>query len=1835
MNTSVRSDSFHVVGEQVAATLHEAHVALESYAEGDSGPAGLQRCAEFLHATRGALHVAEVYGASLLAEEMEATCAFLGEGKHTEQSISEGIEALSRAMVQLPAYVERIMGGGRDIPLVLLPLLNDLRAARGNPLLSESTLLLLNLEPPTASVEQPKHQPSGENISDLLVKLRPQFQLGLLGWIKGGNVADDLLRMANVAEHLERAAVTNEVHQLWWVVGGVLEALRAEGLETSVALKRLIGQADREIKRLQEKGEAEFAAQPPVDLVNNLLYYVARAKTGGVRCDAIRAAFNLSGFGSGDEQVEELREQLSAPSARLMKTVADAIREDLGRAKDVLDIYVRTGMQDSTDLEAQVGLLRKISDTLGVLGLGALREIVQQRSQELAELIQSPDDPAQGQLVALAAALLEVEGRLDGELVSQVSETEPDGGDELTDTEFQQVAGAVLRECMVNLAHVKESVTHALAQPDSGAGLDGLDEQLRGISAGLMMLGKTRAVDLLNRAGQAIHKCVAGDSGSTDSSSLNRLADSIVSLEYYIETLKAGRKDPVYMLDNAERSLEAIETAVPFLPPVAEGSNSHTRTLKIDTGHLEALPAAPPAPEDQEAQPDIATEAELAADLARTAILEAPVLDIELGRPDPELLEVFIEEAREEIAAIGRHFPVWVDDQHDEEALITVRRSFHTLKGSGRMVGAALIGEYCWNIEGLLNKLINKTVPVTAPMLVFLADAIEALPQLLEQLEVGTDPTVDFAAIAEDAVSFAGSELPLRYTHVKPEQSEQAEPEEDQVFIDPDELAAEPEPEGIDPVLLEILGRETAAHIAVARKFFAGCLIGSEPFAITEDMHHACHTLHGSITMANAVEAARLTGPMYQIIEALYRRGDGLQVDEVVLYRVGIDALEHVISFLMNPDGKAPNTSGIEKRLTDAAQVISGASDIVQPDAVELDADTAELPQLEDSVASVDIDLTEAVEVSTPSPEFDAEIAAIFVEEAAEILESSDAALALLAQNSNNVAPLEELQRHLHTLKGGARMAGVAVMGDFSHELESLLMRINQGGMGLDKSAYSLLQTSIDELHRMREEASSGVVAAPSAALMTRLTSVVEATMMTPALLQKDSEKLARIYADAEQDAKVDTKPESREEEPGSVLTEELAEELTEELTEELLDSQPPTEVIQPGIGESEQAAPLLVPEPENLGDLARDLISGKAPEPTGELPEDLLSASQQIPIPEVTPRREMARVDSAMLEDLLNNAGEISISHSRMNQQVSSLQFNLEELGQTVQRLQGQLRKLEGETEAQILFRHQSEAEGDEAFDPLELDRYSTIQQLSRGLAETASDVSSIKDLLQTITSDTESILLQQARTTSELQDTLMRTRMVPFEQHVPRLSRLVRQQAQESGKQVELLVEGSSGELDRQVMEKMLPPFEHMLRNAVVHGIEMPNKRTEAGKSAEAKIIIRFAREGSQVLIEISDDGAGLNLDAVRDKALEKGIIKPGQQVTDEEASQLILRSGLSTADKLTQSAGRGIGMNVVVSEISKLGGTLAIDTVQGKGCKFTVRLPYTLAITQAFIVKVGNETFALPLPSVEGVVRMSIEEFAERIAQDNPTVEHGGRQYRLRHLGSYLGMGPSKIASDEEYLSIILVDAGKNSTALVTDETAENREIVIKPISPLLAGIRGVAGATILGDGRVVIILDAPALVRSALAELPVQELSPSVDEDEGLPPLALVVDDSITMRRVTQRLLERNGMRVITAKDGVEALEVLQDHRPEIVLLDVEMPRMDGYEFAGHVRNSDKHADLPIIMVTSRTGEKHRARAIELGVNDYLGKPYQESEMLEAMENLLGEGFNKPRSARPRR
>ena len=536
-------------------------------------------------------------------------------------------------------------------------------------------------------------------------------------------------RLQDVAGRLEAASAGEVVHQLWWVVGGVLEALADGGLEAGVSVKRLIGQADREMKRLHTLGEQKFAAQPPVELVNNLLYYVARATSTGSRVAAIREAFSLSGLIPGDEQVESARQSLSAPSAKLMQTVSGAIREDLARVKDVLDIYVRTGMERVEELAPQVELLKKIGDTLGVLGLGELREIIQVRRAELEELVAGRGRPDESMLVIDGHCLARGRGshRAAADRHDQSRRCDSGRCGRAREEPGQQlITQAVMRECLANLMRVKEAISVVTERGGDGAALDAIPTLLRGITAALLIAEREPAARIAERIAAAASEVVQRGTGPEARAALERLADAIVSLEYYMETIQAGRREPDWMLENASRSLDAL-----LLPEISAPAGS------------EDLPAT------QVIAPPFAPEAAQPAWTGPSA--DRPVVADPGDGIDPEILELFIEEAREAIESINSNFPRWALDDSEVEALQIVRRAYHTLKGSGRMVGAELIGEYCWSIEHLLNRVIDGTVLNSQALSAFLQRAHTAVAELLEQLEVGAEPSSDIAALMAEA----------------------------------------------------------------------------------------------------------------------------------------------------------------------------------------------------------------------------------------------------------------------------------------------------------------------------------------------------------------------------------------------------------------------------------------------------------------------------------------------------------------------------------------------------------------------------------------------------------------------------------------------------------------------------------------------------------------------------------------------------------------------------------------------------------------------------------------------------------------------------------------------------------------------------------------------------------------------------------------------------------------------------------------------------------------------------------------------------------------------------
>ncbi|HEX7045301.1 MAG TPA: response regulator, partial [Burkholderiales bacterium] len=448
-------------------------------------------------------------------------------------------------------------------------------------------------------------------------------------------------------------------------------------------------------------------------------------------------------------------------------------------------------------------------------------------------------------------------------------------------------------------------------------------------------------------------------------------------------------------------------------------------------------------------------------------------------------------------------------------------------------------------------------------------------------------------------------------------------------------------------------------------------------------------------------------------------------------------------------------------------------------------------------------------------------------------------------------------------------------------------------------------------------------------------------------------------------------------------------------------------------------------------------------------------------------------------------------------------------------------------------------------------------------------------------------------------------------------------RQTARELGKRAELEITGGEVQIDRTVLERMIGPFEHMIRNSLDHGIEPEAERVHLGKPPVGRITIEAKQEGNEIVIRFSDDGAGMNAERIRAKAIERGLLAPDANVSEDNLLQFVLLPGFSTAAEITHVSGRGVGMDVVHSEVKQLGGTMAVDTEPGRGTTFIIRLPLTLSITQALTVYVGEQQFAVPLGAVSNIIECTPEQLSRLAVGKNPLLSHGDKLYPFMSLGARLGI-PSA-GREGRKIPVLLARAGNREVAIQVDGLGGTREIVIKALGPQLAAIKGLAGATIMGDGRVVLILDVAGLWYAEEALQVEHQQRPTAPPPEARTrPVVMVVDDSLTVRKVTGKHLQKRGFDVMVAKDGLDAVEQLRARVPDLMLVDIEMPRMDGYELTGRVRADAALKHIPIIMITSRAGEKHRNRAFELGVDIYMSKPYQEDDLFRNIEKLLARG-----------
>ncbi|KTT23470.1 Hpt domain-containing protein [Pseudacidovorax intermedius] len=820
--------------------------------------------------------------------------------------------------------------------------------------------------------------------------------------------------------------------------------------------------------------------------------------------------------------------------------------------------------------------------------------------------------------------------------------------------------------------------------------------------------------------------------------------------------------------------------------------------------------------------------------------------------------------------------------------------------------------------------------------------------------------------------------------------------------------------------------------------------------------------------------------------------------------------------------------------------------------------------------AGPDVALEPEDELGAVQDAVDHELFPIFEEEAADLLPALSAALRAWADRPDDAPARDAALRALHTLKGSARLAGAMRLGQRAHQMESALEPLAGGeaaraGLAQALARLDALQADFDRLRAAdtADEARRQQLAADT----------VAAEHSAPALQLHTGE----TGADADSRTAA-----------------------TDPATDGAATAGPPGDTAAPAAGSAHVAG----------ADMARDAALAAAIAPAAA--------------PASATGGPAVRIRAQLLDRLMAEAGEVIITRGRIEASVEQLRGAMGELTGNLQRLRQQLRDIEVQAESQMQSRQMQSREG-EGFDPLEFDRFTRVQELARMMAESVDDVAAVHRTLQRTVQVAEDGLQTQARQTRELQRSLLRTRMVAFDNLAERLYRVVRQASKETGKPVNLDLLGGQVEMDRGVLDRVAPAFEHLLRNAVVHGIEPADERERAGKPATGQLQVEMRQEGNDVAIRFSDDGGGLRVDRIRARAEAQGLVEPGAALDETALADLVFRPGFSTAEQVSELAGRGIGMDVVRAEVTALGGRIETRSTPGRGTEFRLVLPLTTAVTQVLMLRAGDRVFGVPASLVELVQRTGAAELAQAYGRGEGG--YGGETLPFYWAGALLQASDRSDQLPGRANTVVVVRSAAQRVLLHVDEVLGSQEVVVKNLGPQLSRVPGLVGMTVLASGAVVMIHNPVVLgtlhggqarrrQRLAAAPGPVAASAPG----EGAPPsaaqvpLVLVVDDSITVRRVTQRLLQREGWRVALAADGLQALELLQRERPALVLSDIEMPRMDGFDLVRNIRADAQLAGLPVVMITSRIAGKHREHAQHLGVDHYLGKPYGEDELL---------------------
>lgn len=1875
--------------------------ALEQDAEARS--TSMRHAKSYLHQAHGALQIVDVDGVAIITETVEDLFDRLEAGRiELTAELSDAVGGGYQALVE---YLDELLTGMPHQPVRLFPYYRALLEVRGAERIHPADLFFPNL---AVRPRLPVAETSAQLNAEKYVAMRQRFEKALLPFLKSTDPVAELANataMRDIIGEIENAQGNPQARAFWWVMHGFAEEVAAGQIPNEIYVKQLFARINLQIRRLCQ-GSSSIAER----LLRDALFFIAKAKDPSTRAEQIRKAYHLDGLVPTDYDQKRYGQvdanALAAAKERLgqAKSMWNRIAGgDLSLA-DSFELEMRSLADAGTKLNSPplAKLLRELKgiarhaahakpgDLLG-LEMATSLLFVENSLNHIARLSEDFAERAD----AMSARLLAI---VSGEQPVQTAQWLDDMSREAQE---RQTMTALAGELQSSLRQVEKMLDEYFRDPSQHSSLEQLDPILHQIEGALAVLDQGDAMRAIRHTRNVVQR-FAGVEAEADQQGFQQVAQNVGALSFFLETLQLQSDQaakgfsfdessgefranllgkPAPLESSLDDSEEFADPDFPEMPVDAASGDLNTvedelaLRQKQSAALAQSLSVEPANPKLHEQlresleqirqdaalidNPELTGRAQAGIDMLAVADSHTKLQDViapivstqtvevssHLSTPesdeaiDAELLEIFLCEAEEVLAAVMEVLPHSRNQSHNQEHLTTLRRSFHTLKGSGRMVGLLAFGEAAWSIEQVLNLRLAESRGGDPELYALLDKAVEILGAWVQDLTLQgrSDRKPDALVRAAERVKAGGG---FEY-----EDDPLAEPP---VFSVGDDVTMD---SGLEAAVA-FDGNETGSALLQAEEIQLSdadmAMFGDrdevasiEDSTATVESKAALEPLN--ISIANVIDFPSLQ-PELKHNDNVKRIGD-LEIS-VPLHNIYLAETDELVRLLAQDisEWRHEPERQVSVQSVHAAHSLAGSSATVGFNVLHEVAHAMEIalqflarnpvPLLEHEFDTLE-QSTERLKLMLQKfalgemPVHEQEYVRLLVALRRDVEARAQAAkvqsvrqdnvdnvlIDPIAPETHQEAPVDlvanpVLQEQTFSLPSVPGTDSTTIPKD---ELDADLMPIF-----LEEGRDMFPQMGM-ELRAWQQNTDS---AAPPQAVLRLLHTLKGSARMAGAMalgqhlhdMETRIENMMRLGA------------------PSSLSVDDLLVryDFGLQMFEQL---------------QNPQAAKDAQPAPDVQEELAHLTIGQQSVvlSPLIPVQSDGAVAPKAFMLSAVTPAMAapLVRVRADILDRLVNQAGEVSISRSRLETEVGTLKQSLSELTENVARLRGQLREIEMQAETQITSRMAHSA--DREFDPLEFDRFTRLQELTRMMAESVNDVGSVHhNLSRTVESAVDDLSLQ-ARLTRDLQQDLMRVRMVQFASVSERLFRVTRQAAKEVDKRVNLDIHGSAVEIDRGVLEKMAGPFEHVLRNAIVHGIESREARRAAGKDEIGELLVEVRQEGNEVVIQFSDDGRGLDLGRIRSKARDVGLLTDETEMSDAEVADLIFHPGFSTADEITELAGRGIGMDVVRSEAAALGGRVATWSEPGKGAHFTIRLPLTLAVTQVVLLSTGGRTYAVPSILVEQVQQLKTNALAA--AYNDGAVVWQGQRVPMYYLSTLLG-DSSVSAVSQQYSPLLILKSGSERVAVHVDEVLGNREVVVKNIGPQLARMIGIAGATVLGSGDIVLILnpvplaqraaqenlraprltgdtDVPASM-GAVAEMSArQSLPPSAEPVQGLRTqnIVMVVDDSLTVRRVTQRLLSREGYQVVLAKDGVDALEHLQSITPDVMLVDIEMPRMDGFDLTRNVRSDERTRHIPIVMITSRTAAKHRNYALELGVNEYLGKPYQEDLLLNLVSGFV--------------